>query len=98
MEDYRDLLLMRKEKWGFPLQCLCQYGGLEEEKGRAVDGSCTCSPHTLSCLFANEKQESFMDTTLKAVVGNSGVEAVSRKFPSNSPPFVRVSHIAEKTA
>lgn len=92
---------MGKEKWGFPLQCLCQYGGLEEEKGRAVDGPCTLSAYTLGQelhLFANEKQENFVDTTVKEVGGNSGVEAVSRRFPLNPPPFVRVSHIAKKTA
>lgn len=35
---------------------------------------------------------------MKEVDGNSGVEAVSRKFPSNSLSFDRVSHIAEKRA
>lgn len=92
---------MGKETWAFPLQCLYHYGGLEEEKARAVDGPCTLPVHTLGQelhLFANENQESFMDTTVKEIGGNSGVEAMSRKCPSNSPPFVRVSHIAKETS
>lgn len=36
-QNSTDLILMGK-KWGFPLQSLCRYRGLEEEEGRAVQG------------------------------------------------------------